>query len=118
MAWQDNLKVGDTVAIRCRGYNENYRRATIEKLSKLYVWAGGSKFHRYYGYVVGYNKNWRAYAERYGEPLDSVLRSAEWLTVAKALAERTGSVYSMSDFSIEQIRGALRALGIEPEEEK
>lgn len=115
MAWQDNLKVGDTVAIRCRGYNENYRRATIEKLSKLYVWAGGSKFHRQNGYVVG-NKSSGRCAERYGEPLDSVLRSAEWRTVAKALAERTGSVYSLEDCSIEQIRGALRALGIEPEE--
>lgn len=117
MAWQDNLKVGDTVAIRCRGYNENYRRATIEKLSKLYVWAGCSKFHRQTGYVVG-NKSSARCAERYAEPLDSVLRSAEWRAVANALVKRTSTVYSMSDFSIEQIRGALLALGIEPEEAK
>lgn len=117
MAWQDDLKVGDTVAIRGRGYNENYRRATVEKLSKLYVWADGKKFHRQTGYVVG-KKSSAICAERYSEPLDSVLRSAEWRTVAKALAYRVNSVYSLEDRSIEQIRGALRALGIEPEEEK
>ena len=52
MSKVENLKVGDKVFIRV---NENEKLCIVERVTKIYIYANGIRFHRICGWATGSN---------------------------------------------------------------
>ena len=52
MSKVENLKVGDKVFIRV---NEHEKLCTVERVTKIYIYANGIRFRRISGWAIGSN---------------------------------------------------------------
>ena len=78
--WRQGLGVGDSVAVCVPSYHREpeFRLVTVTKAEKRFVTAGGMKFHRSVGYVVGYDKQHTSYQAYVAKPTEQRLEPKRW----------------------------------------
>ncbi len=110
--WLKAAKVGDACLVLARYYNprEDWVQTKIEKLDKRYVWAGGFKFHRNTGYVVGADTQHLHRARRITEPLDSYLHRPEHSEKLRRVRDVIDYGTASSHVSIKQLNAILAIL--------
>jgi hypothetical protein len=99
----DSLKVGDPVIISWGSWDENLEKATVEKVHKLHIFAGGHRWKKSNGFEVGESsrwsrhsciyvydeKEWNEYVERRNlRIMRSRLRNVEWVGISDDIVKQ------------------------------
>lgn len=105
--WLAKLKVGDKVLIRGKLWRDHHESATVEKLLRLHLVAGGIKFRLKNGYVLVPKGRYRPPISLV--PWDAVIRLQEERDEADGICRRIETYHDWRELSIVALR-AIAAL--------